>query len=172
MEVQELRAEYDMISPVTGNKCVLAEADPDTGITSFMCMESGYVSAENMINESDHVMTFEQMNTTELMRDLKMVDADNRVWYPTFIQMPFAMLYCEGESVSAWHWSLAEIVTIEGEERLKYPVPGKDGEYFTSKLDTDNAKVFDKLDFENAFAELYSIIERRFNEAELRDTSA
>ena len=172
MEVQELRAEYDMISPVTGNKCVLAEADPDTGITSFMCMESGFVSSENMILDSEQMHAFEQMATTELMRALRIVDEDNRVWYPGFIQLPFAMLYCEGESVSDWHWSLAEIVSIDSEERLKYPVPGSDGEYYTSKLDTDNAKVFEKLDFENAFTELYSIIERRYNEAELRDTSA
>ena len=63
MEVQELRAEYDMISPVTGNKCVLAEADPDTGITSFMCMESGFVSSENMILDSEQMHAFEQMAT-------------------------------------------------------------------------------------------------------------
>lgn len=172
MEIQRLRAEYDMMSPVTGNKCVLAEADPDTGITSFMCMESGYVSSENMLQGSDRVMAYEQMATTELMRDLKIVDDDDRVWYPSFIQMPFAMLYCEGESTTQWHWSLAEIIPIEAEEQLRYPVPGSEDEYFTSKLDTGNAKVFDKLDFESAFAELYTIIERRFNEAELRDTSA
>ena len=40
-EQEQLKADYDAHSPVTGNFCVLAEADETTNVTSYMCMESG-----------------------------------------------------------------------------------------------------------------------------------
>ena len=54
---------------------------------------------------------------------------------------------------------MAEVVDVAEHEKTNYPIPGREGEYFTSKLDVDNAKVFDKLDFANALDALYSIVQ-------------
>ena len=68
----------------------------------------------------------------------------NSVWYPTFMQMPGGMFI-------VWQWIKPRRLSlgcrkskfrIDGEERLKYPIPGKEGEYFTSRLDVENAKNF------------------------------
>ena len=40
----ELKADYDEISPITGNKCVIIEVDEQSNTTSYICMESGYAN--------------------------------------------------------------------------------------------------------------------------------
>ena len=155
--------EYDAISPVTGNKCVLVEADEKTNTESYLCMESGFTTHEKLVEESDFQKNYEQ-RLTDLMRSCKVIDEDNKAWYPTFMQLPGAMLYAEGKSVDSWKWKVSQIVAIEGDERLKYPVPGKEGEYYTSRLDVENGKTYDKVDFDSALNELYSIVKGENNE--------
>lgn len=158
-EQEQLKADYDAYSPVTGNFCVLAEADETSGVTSYMCMESGYCTTDRLEIGSDAVEHFEE-SITELMRDARIEDDESGlVWHPSFLQFPFGMLYIAGSGAHDMHWEVAHIVAVEEHEKTKYPVPGREGEYFTSKLDVDNAKVFDKLDFENALDALYSIVQ-------------
>lgn len=168
----DLKAEYDSYSPITGNLCVLEEADDATGLVSYMCMETGWTTAEHMKIGSETVEAFEK-GISELMKDCKVEDEERGlVWYPAFLQMPNAMLYCAGETAETLRWEVAELVDIDGEERLKYPIPGRVNEYYTSRLDIENALTFDKTEFETALDELYKIVERGYDEYQLRDNSA
>ena len=73
------------------------------------------------------------------------------------------------ESIS---WKVAKVVPIFGEERLQYPIPGKEGEYFTSKLDVDNANSYNMGDFKLALNDLYDIVKETLdNEDKLRNNS-
>ena len=109
-----MKLDYDAISPITGNECVIVEADQKTSIITI-----------------------------------------------SFLNIPgVGMLYCSGKSQRTMRWEVASTVEIVGEERLKFPIPGKEGEYFTSKLDTDNAQVFKKHEFENALDHFYSLVNK------------
>ena len=167
-----MNLDYDSISPVTGNKCVLEESNPQDNTTSFLCMESGFTSHEHLIEGSDFQQRYEE-RLTDLMLSCKFICMEtNKAWYPTFMQMPGAMLYIEGESATAWKWKVAEVVPLEGDERLKYPIPGKENEYHTSRLDVDNAKTYDNNDFQTALDELYAIVKKVYaNENKLRNNS-
>ena len=151
--------DYDSISPITGNKCVLEEANTQDNTVSYLCMESGFTSHEKLIDGTEFQQKYEK-HLTELMIQCKIIDDDNRAWYPTFMQMPGAMLYCEGESVDSWYWKVAKIIPIIGDERLNYPMVGKENEYHTSRLDVDNANKYNKDNFANALEELYSIVKK------------
>ena len=138
-----MKLEYDAISPITGNKCVLEEASPHDNSISYLCMESGYTSHEHLKEDSDFQKKYESHLTT-LMLSCKHIDDDQSAWYPTFMQLPGGMLYAEGESADSWKWKVAKIIPIEGDDRLNYPILGKEEEYHTSKLDVDNAKSYNK----------------------------
>ena len=84
-----LKLDYDETSPITGNVCVIVEADENTGAEHRMCMESGFVTRTSLV----------------------------------------------------------------------YPLPGVEGEYYTSKLDVDNALVFSNTEFEEALDKFYTIIQ-------------
>ena len=166
-----MKIDYDGISPITGNKCVVVEADEKMNIQSYLCMESGYTTTDQLIKEGSYIEKHEA-NLTELMVDAKHEDVStNLVWYPTFMQMPGGMLFPEG-TVNNLTWKVARVIPLFGDDRLQYPVPGKDGEYFTSKLDVDNANIYDTGDFKLALEDLYGIVKEAIdNENKLRDNS-
>ena len=88
------------------------------------------------------------------------------------MQLPGGMLFAEGKSAQSWKWKVAQVVPIYGDERLKYPIPGQEDQYYTSRLDVENAKTYNKDDFESALDELYSIVKNIYdNENKLRDNS-
>ena len=148
---------YDEVSPITGNECVLIEADENTNIESRICMESGYTTNDQLKIGSNSIAKFES-TITEFMRSVKYVDKElGCIWYPTFISLPNGMVYCEQKN-NELVWKFASVVAMSTEEQLKYPIPNKEGEYFTSRLDVDNAKTYDKYDFKAALDELYSVV--------------
>tara|TARA_R110002051_G_scaffold165719_1_gene236747 strand:+ start:388 stop:921 length:534 start_codon:yes stop_codon:yes gene_type:complete len=152
----KIKLEYDEISPLTGRKCVVVEADTETNIESYICMESGYTTSDNLKIGSDIVNNYEQ-KITDLMRSVKFEDKERGlVWYPAYMQLPGAMLYCKGTSFEDMVWEVAKVVPIIGDERKKYPVLGKEEEYFTSRLDVENAKTYQKREFQSAFDDLYA----------------
>ena len=158
-----LKLDYDEVSPITENKCVIVEGDDKSGEEHRMCMESGYVTSTSLVPESKTCKRHE-LGCTELMKQIKLVDMNlNSVWYPTFMQMPGGMLYCEG-TVKKWNWKVAKVIPIIGDERLNYPVVGKPKEYHTSRLDVENANTYDKEDFASALDNLYSIVKTLYNE--------
>tara|TARA_A100001201_G_scaffold107308_1_gene91804 strand:+ start:400 stop:930 length:531 start_codon:yes stop_codon:yes gene_type:complete len=161
-----LKLDYDEVSPITENKCVIVEADDKSGEEHRMCMESGFVTRTSLVPNSKACSKHE-MGCSELMKRLQMVDMRlNSVWYPTFMQGPNCMLYCEGNGAtpSDYNWSLAKVVPIVGDERLKYPVVGKTDEYHTSRLDVDNAEKFPGYSFETALDAFYKTVQETTNE--------
>jgi hypothetical protein len=52
--------DYDSISPITGNKCVVEEANPHDNSVSYLCMESGFTSHEKLIDETEFQEKYEK----------------------------------------------------------------------------------------------------------------
>ena len=166
-----MNIDFDEVSPITGNKCVVVEAEPDNNVISYLCMESGYTTTDMLTKDGLYIEKHETQ-LTELMLDAKYEDKETElVWYPTFMQMPGGMLYPDG-TATAIEWKVARVVPIIGDERLQYPIPGKEGEYFTSKLDVDNANSYNTGDFKIALEDLYNIVKETIdNENKLRNNS-
>ena len=152
-----LSLDYDEISPITKNKCVIVEADTETGEEHRMCMESGYVTRSSFKQKSKELIAHEN-GCSALMKKMRINDNKlDVVWYPTFMQMSGVMMYIEGQGKvpGDYNWCVAKVVPIVGDERLKYPVPGKEGEYHTTRLDVDNAVTFKGNEFETALESFY-----------------
>jgi len=162
-----MKLDYDEKSPITGNVCVIVEADDKTDTTSYMCMESGFTTTDNMKIDSDIVEKYETQ-LTELMRKCKYEDEKRGlVWYPAFLQMQgIGMLYPTGTSRDDLKWEVCKVIAITGDEREKFPVPGKDGEYFTSRLDVENAEQYDGNKFDSALDRFYSLTAEVYRELE------
>ena len=159
-----LNLDYDEISPITNNKCVIVEADEETGAEHRMCMESGYVTCTTFTPGSTECEEYES-GCSQLMIKLRLVDnTTGTLWYPTYMQIPGVMLYVEGTTPMDYMWSVARIVPIIGEERLKYPVPGKENEYHTTRLDVDAAVKFKGNEFQEALEAFYDFNKNINNE--------
>lgn len=156
-----MKLDYDEISPITNNLCVLVEA-LDNGMNSYMCMESGFVTNDMLRIDSDMVSQYEQ-HMSQLMRDVKYVDEPRGlVWYPTYMQVGNFALYCTGTSAKDLGWEIATIVPLSEEDSKNYPIPGQEGQYFTSRIDTDNSQFF--VDFTSAMNAMYGSVAKLYHE--------
>jgi hypothetical protein len=87
-------------------------------------------------------------NSTKLINELKFLDEVRQIyWYPSVVNMgPKGIIFPEG-SVEEWVWKFAVPVPVDESEKESYPIPGKDGEFYTEKLDIDNAETFGQYEF-------------------------
>ena len=67
-----IKLEYDEISPLSGRKCVVVEADEETNVESYMCMESGFTTSDklkigyNLVDDKDgttRIVLYDGANT-------------------------------------------------------------------------------------------------------------
>jgi len=153
-----LKLEYDDISPFTGNKCVLIEADPANNIESRICMETGFTTSDKFKIGSPTITEYESM-IPQLYKDTKYTDnLLEQVWYLSTMRTAVGCLYADGNTKDDFVWKLAEVKELTSEERKEYPVEGKTDEYHTHIVDIDNAEEFPKNDFKSAIDKFYELI--------------
>tara|TARA_Y100001963_G_scaffold62337_1_gene86969 strand:- start:574 stop:1035 length:462 start_codon:yes stop_codon:yes gene_type:complete len=115
---------------------------------SYMCFNCGFMS--NSMYTKENLDKIEE-STTQLVNDLKFLDEDrNLYWYPAIVNMgPKGIIYPEG-SIKKWNWKFAKVIEVPEELQKRYPIPGKDGEFYKERLDVENAKEYGQYDFMDA----------------------
>jgi hypothetical protein len=156
-----IKLDYDEISPITNNLCVIVEA-LENGMNSYMCMESGYVTNDMLRADSDMISQYEE-NISQLMCDVKYIDETRGlVWYPTYMQVGHYVLYSNGTGKHDLGWEVAEIVALPEDEVKNYPIPGRNTEFYSSRVDVDTAQFY--IDFESAMNALYAKVANYYHE--------
>ena len=118
--------------------------DVQDTFSSFMCFNCGYMSHSNYTEDK----ISEIQHTSQLIRDLAYKDDDRDIyWYPSVVNMgKLGIIYPDGLPHD-WNWKFAKVTQVSEEEQKNYPIPGKDGEYYTERLDVDNAQEFGQFEF-------------------------
>ena len=141
--------EQKILSPVDGNPDYCFESyDQATDITSYLDYKTGYTSNSMLVVQSDYVEQAEK-NQPKLVTKLKVIDIPLK-------GMVFPINIDDSED---WHWEVLPIREVTEEEKEKYPMPDKEGEYFKTIVDVKGKKNFDKLDFLSALKEIGGVIE-------------
>ena len=111
---------------------------------SYMCFNCGFMS--NSLYTEENLDKVE--NTSKLVNELKYLDDERKIyWYPSVVNMgKLGIIFPEG-NVEHWVWKYAKVVEVPEEELKDYPIPDKEGEFYTEKLDIDNAQIFGQYEF-------------------------
>ena len=89
----------------------------------------------------------------ELYKDLLNKDDDGTVWMPSTINLPQqGMVFANGPSKEDWGWAAVKAVPVKEEEKEKYPIPNKKGEYYEWRMDMTTLQMFPKRDFMEALS--------------------
>ena len=126
-----------------GDLCYKMEINED--ITNYFSLSCGFWTNTLMISGSSFYE--EQMSSLpELYKDLAWTDPKTElVWVPNTVNEPeLGMVFADGSDITNWRWTAAKAVEIEDNEKLKFPIPGKSGEYYKHRMDMQNLKSFDK----------------------------
>lgn len=117
----EYKSQFDEISPITGNLCVMVERSEDGGWNK-LCWESGYTSFHTFSTESGNLETYEQQLPAVAVSH-KRVDEDGYAWYPSYMPTPGAALFCIG-TTTEFEWMVAPMDTelgLDVSRGVKFP---------------------------------------------------
>jgi hypothetical protein len=126
--------------------CYVTEVAP--GINNYMSLASGYFTNSLMIEGEDFYN--EQIELLpELYKQLAWKDPETEmIWLPQSINLPSSgMVFINGTSTEDWEWVGVLATKVGEDEKEKYPIPGKKGEFYEYKMDMKTMKKFGKGGF-------------------------
>jgi Zn ribbon nucleic-acid-binding protein len=119
------------------------------GVNTRICQNCGYQTNEGMVDGSDVEKSIYE-SQPELFKDLKLIDDEGFVWYPTVLnEQNEAMLFPDGKNADNWGWRVAKYVLIGENDKA---LVGQ-----THKLDMANSIVYPNIMFPAALY-AYSIL--------------
>ena len=132
------------------NACYKQEVNES--VNNFMCYGCGFVS-NTLMKEGEVFWEEQKMKLPELLKDLIFEDENNQFWIPHTINIEDkGMVFANGSEISNWKWTAVKAVDVLEEQKEKYPIPGKNGEYYLKRMDMENGKSFEERDYMEALS--------------------
>jgi len=130
--------------------CYVEEVNQD--IKTYLCYGCGYMS-NSLMKEGETFLEEQISILPELYKDLLFTDNEGKVWMPSTINVPDkGMVFANGTNTQNWKWAAVKAVPIKEEEKHKYPIPGKSGQFYKNRMDMSTMKEFDERDFMEALS--------------------
>jgi hypothetical protein len=125
--------------------CFLTEVNET--LNTQLCFGCGFVTNSYLKPNSPYLE--EQIEILpNLYKELIVEDEDGNIWMPNIINNPTkGMLFAKGTSIQDWKWAAVKATKIEEEEKEKFPIPNKKGEYYSQKMDMTTLKEFPEKDY-------------------------
>ena len=102
------------------------------------------------IDNSELLSKYEE-SMPKLMIEKKYKDTElGQYWYLTSIQFKTGMIYPQPNTIDEYEWVFAPVIGLDADEQLQYPVPGKDDEFYNTRLATEHAEYYTKHNFSGA----------------------
>lgn len=114
--------------------CYVQEVTADINLKQ--CLGCGFQSNSLMI-EGNEFYDLQMESLPELYKDLMWRDKKTReIWIPQTVNLPQkGMVFANGPSKDNWRWSAVKAVPVTEEEKTKYPIPGKEGQFYEWRMD-------------------------------------
>jgi len=130
--------------------CYVTEINQD--INNYFCYGCGFQS-NTLMREGEELMEEQMKSLPELYKDLRFEDKNNQVWFPSTINLTEqGMVFANGSSTKNWKWAAVKAIQVTDEEKLKYPIPNKEGEFYKWRMDMTTIKQFKERDFMEALS--------------------
>jgi hypothetical protein len=130
--------------------CYVTENSPT--IKTYSCFGCGFTT-NSLMKEGEEFYNKQIEVLPELYKDVMFKDKDELIWMPTTINLPQqGMIFYNGTSKENTKWSAVRAVKVTEEEKEKYPIKGKPGEYYEWRMDMTTIQSFEMRDFMEALS--------------------
>jgi len=130
--------------------CYVDETTPN--ILTYFCYGCG-LQTNSLMREGEEFYEQQISMLPELYKDLLNKDDDGNIWMPSSVNIPTqGMVFANGPSSSDWGWAAVKAVPVKDEEKSKYPIPNKKGEYYEWRMDMTTLQMFPERDFMEALS--------------------
>jgi len=121
-------------------------------INNYFCYGCGFQS-NSLMKEGEEIMEEQMELLPELYKDLQYEDEDGQIWFPSTVNLPTqGMVFANGSTISNWKWAAVKSVEVKEDEKEKYPIPGKEGEFYKHRMDMSTMKQFEERDYMEALS--------------------
>jgi hypothetical protein len=142
-----------VICPRCGSDACYVE-EVTNEIKTHFCYGCGF-QTNSLMKEGEDFFNQQILALPELYKDLFFTDEEGKTWMPTTINVPTqGMVFANGSSAQQWNWAAVKAVPVTEEEKTKYPIPGKKGEFYEFRMDMTTLKSFPERDFMEALSYL------------------
>lgn len=123
--------------PLCGEKAGCYSVKINETKNSYLCLGCGYQSSD-LMKEGEYDVESYEMEMPELYKDMKKVDSEGRVWYPSVVNIQEkGTVFMNGTSAEDSRWSAIRNVELTEEDKQKPIFKGK-----THKSDSSSLKDF------------------------------
>tara|TARA_Y100001938_G_C8006836_1_gene387780 strand:- start:126 stop:650 length:525 start_codon:yes stop_codon:yes gene_type:complete len=115
----------------------------NNGFESQQCINCGMATSDKFLGTMEENEFIKKMpeQTKQFVKEM-----NGRVWIPTVMTLPHGTIYpVANPENNTLAWAFAEMVDIEESEKENYPIPGKEGEFFTKRYETEEPTIFDSF---------------------------
>ena len=117
-------------------------------------MGCGFVTS-TLMKEGEAFYEEQKEILPELYKDLFFTDDEGKIWMPSSVNVPDqGMIFANGTTSDLWKWSAVKAVLVTEEEKEKYPIKSKPGEYYKYRMDMDTIQHFEEKDYMEALSYL------------------
>jgi hypothetical protein len=121
-------------------------------IKTYSCFGCGFTT-NSLMKEGEEFYEKQIEVLPELYKDVMFKDKDGLMWMPTTINLPQqGMIFYNGTSKENAKWAAVKAVKVTEEEKEKYPIKGKSGEYYEWRMDMTTMKGFEMKEFIDALS--------------------
>lgn len=123
----------------------------ENSVSSYMCMNCGYTTT-SLYKKGSTIVDEYEAQCPNLFKDIKYYDKEtDLLWYPVVLNFPDkGLIFPDGTSALDWKWRAVPIKLVAEDEKEKYPIPGKEGEFYQTKADMESSKLYSQSDFYSA----------------------
>ena len=130
--------------------CYVTENSPT--VKTYSCFGCGFTT-NSLMKEGEEFYNEQIAVLPELYKDVMFTDADKMIWMPTTVNMPEnGMVFYNGASKKDAKWAAVKAIEVTEEEKEKYPIKSKPGEFYKFRMDMTTIKSFKMKDFMEALS--------------------
>jgi len=130
--------------------CYVNENSPE--IKTYSCFGCGFTT-NSLMKEGEEFFNKQLEVLPELYKDMIFTDNNGLKWMPTTINVPNqGMVFYNGTSKENAKWAAVKAVKIAEEEKEKYPIKKKPGQFYEYRMDMTIMQGFEMKDFMEALS--------------------
>lgn len=130
--------------------CYVTENSPE--VKTYSCFGCGFTT-NSLMKEGQEFYEQQMGVLPELYKDVVFKDEDDLMWMPIVINLPTqGMVFYNGTSKENAKWSAVKAVKVLEEEKEKYPVKGKPGEFYEFRMDMSTIMNYEMKEFMEALS--------------------
>ena len=116
------------------------------------CMGCGFTT-NSLMKEGEQFLEEQKSILPEIYQALFYTDSEGKIWMPSAVNIPTqGMVFANGAKAEDWKWSAVKAVPVTEEEKEKYPIKGKEGQYYEWRMDMTTMQYFPEHDFIEALS--------------------